>query len=210
MYNIVANQFDNHSKRILSDMIHSSEFTDVTFVCDEQLQISAHKAVVSSCSPVLKTIINNNPHPNPLIYLRGIKHADLQAVLQYMYLGEVNIQEEKLTEFLKLSKEFSIIGLTDNTNSFKIKGLSNTKVDPPKKPKQISKDTLSVTTLSEETFNCEKCERTFDSKERLNHHSKYIHKNNFKICTVCNHKSKDEESLKSHMNSFHVNVKVSK
>ena len=192
-------------------MINSNEFKDVTFVCDEQMQISVHKSVVSSCSPVLKTIISNNPHPNPLIYLRGIKHADLYAVLQYMYLGEVNIPEERLTEFLNLAKDFSIIGLTDNTNSFKIKGLGNPIVNTPVQLKQNTKETSSVITLSDEkSFNCEKCDRTFDSKDRLNHHSKYIHKNNFKICTICNHKSKDEENLQSHMQSFHLNVKVPK
>ena len=211
MYNIVANQFENHSKRILSDMINSNEFTDVTFVCDEQKQISAHKSIVSSCSPVLKTIIRSNPHPNPLIYLRGINYLDLQAVLQYMYLGEVNIPEERLTEFLNLAKEFSIIGLTDNTNSFKIKGLGgNTKQNIQAQPKQNTKETSPVINLSEETsFNCQKCDRTFKSKERLNHHSKYIHKNTNKNCTISNQKFKDEGSLQSHMQSvdFDLNVK---
>ena len=209
MYNIVANQFENHSKRILSDMINSNEFTDVTFVCDEQKQVSAHKSIVSSCSPVLKTIIRNNPHPNPLIYLRGINYLDLKAVLQYMYLCEVNIPEERLTEFLNLAKEFSIIGLTDNTNSFKIKGLGdNTKQNTQAQPKQNTKETSPVINLSEEIgFKCQKCDRTFKYKERLNHHSKYIHKNTNKNCTISNQTLKEEGSLQSQIQSVDFNVK---
>merc|ERR1712126_14824 len=214
MYNIIANQFETHSKRILSDLINSNEFTDVTFVCDDQMQLSAHKSVLSSSSPVLKTIISNNPHPNPLIYLKGIHHSDLQALLQYIYLGETNIPEERLTDFLNLAKEFLVIGLTDSQNSFKIKG-DNSKgpvsqspkttpqVNQEKKLKEIPvEETLSED--CEEKMKCNECERTFTSTFRLDHHIKYIHRKDIKYCQSCNYKSTDEDSLKIHIKSSHL------
>ena len=48
--------------------------------------------------------------------------------------------------------------------------------------------------------------RTFTSKYRLNHHSKYIHKKDFRYCQVCNYKSNGEESLQKHMKSTHEKV----
>merc|ERR1712126_10794 len=164
MYNIIANQFETHSKRILSDLINSNEFTDVTFVCDDQMQLSAHKSVISSSSPVLKTIISNNPHPNPLIYLRGIHHSDLQALLQYIYLGETNIPEDRLTHFLNLAKEFLVIGLTDSQNSFEIKDanskappLSDSLITTQVSQKKIVKEIPIIETLSEDSEEKLKC-----------------------------------------------------
>ena len=215
MYNIVADQYETHSKQILSDLFNSNDFTDVTFICDDQMQLSAHKSVISSCSSVMKTIISNNPHPNPLIYLKGINHSDLQALLQYIYLGETNIQEERLTEFLNLAKEFLVIGLTDSANSFKIKGVSrkppsddavSTQKVQKKNVKNIPVETLSEDNENSEEINCNECERTFTSKYRLNHHSKYIHKKDFRYCQVCNYKSNGEESLQKHMKSTHEKV----
>ena len=164
MYNIIANQFETHSKRILSDLINSNEFTDVTFVCDDQMQLSAHKSVISSSSPVLKTIISNNPHPNPLIYLKGIHHSDLQALLQYIYLGETNIPEERLTDFLNLAKEFLVIGLIDSQNSFKIKGdngkgpvSQSLKTTPQVNQEKKMKEIPVVETLTEDCEEKLKC-----------------------------------------------------
>ena len=55
----------------LSDAFTEHCFSDVTLVSDDQRPFQAHKYVLSAFSPVLKDILLNNPHPHPLIYLRG-------------------------------------------------------------------------------------------------------------------------------------------
>ena len=41
----------------------------------------------------------------PLLYMRGIKKSDLVSIVDFIYLGEVNIAQEDLDRFLKVAKE---------------------------------------------------------------------------------------------------------
>lgn len=52
----------------------------------------------------------------PILILKDIKYQELQAMMNYMYRGEVNITQETLGSFLKAAESLQIRGLTDNTN----------------------------------------------------------------------------------------------
>jgi len=88
------------------------EFCDVTLASDDDFQIEAHKIVLSSCSPVFKHLLLKNKHPKPLIYLRGIKKAVLDHILDYVYKGEVSVAYEHLNSFLSIADELKLKGLT--------------------------------------------------------------------------------------------------
>lgn len=52
----------------------------------------------------------------PILILKDIKYQELQAMMNYMYRGEVNITQETLGSFLKAAESLQIRGLTDNSN----------------------------------------------------------------------------------------------
>jgi hypothetical protein len=52
--------------------------------------------------------LRRNPHHHPLLYLKGVKLADLQAVLNFMYNGEVNVAQEELNSFLALAEDLQV------------------------------------------------------------------------------------------------------
>ena len=54
------------------------------------------QVVLSACSPFFRQILSENPHPNPLVYLRGVSYENLVATLNFMYCGEVNISQDTL------------------------------------------------------------------------------------------------------------------
>ena len=87
---------------------------DVTLVCDDNSQVSAHKLVLSACSEYFKTIFRNNSHPNPLICLEGVSSPELRNILDYMYIGEANIYQENLDNFLSLAQRLKLLGLLQN------------------------------------------------------------------------------------------------
>ena len=87
---------------------------DVTLVCDDNTQVSAHKLVLSACSEYFKTIFRNNRHQNPLICLEGVSSLELRNILDYMYNGEANIFQENLDSFLSLAQRLKILGLLQN------------------------------------------------------------------------------------------------
>ena len=50
---------------------------------------------------------------NPIIFLRGINHADMEAILQFIYFGEVSFYQERIEEFLLAAKSFEIEELSN-------------------------------------------------------------------------------------------------
>ena len=72
----------------------------------------AHKLILAACSPFFRGILRQNPHTNPLLYLKGVDHANLQSILQFLYHGEVNIAQADLSAFLAVAEDLQIRGLT--------------------------------------------------------------------------------------------------
>ena len=77
--------------------------------------------VLSACSPHLKEVIRKHgrisgSRNNMLIYLRGVRHADLVSVLEFMYCGSVNVAQEDLSSFLAVAEDLKVRGLTQNLN----------------------------------------------------------------------------------------------
>ena len=82
----------------------SSEFADVTLVTDDKKQIRAHRNILSACSPVFKNILQvDSNNTNPVIYLRGIQHSEMESIMQFIYLGEARLHEARMIEFLSIS-----------------------------------------------------------------------------------------------------------
>ncbi len=101
----------------LREIRDDKEFFDVTLACEEEgQQVQAHKVVLAVCSPFFRSVLQRNPHDRPLIYLKGVKFAELAAVLNFMYHGEVNVAQEELSSFLSIADELKVKGLSQNLN----------------------------------------------------------------------------------------------
>ena len=109
--------FPSHLGSTFQDLQSEGTFTDVTLVSDDQAQIQAHKIVLSASSRVLKTILLNNPHSHPLIYLKGFKKKELQSLLQFMYLGETNINQDSINEFMEKARDLEVKDLIRDAES---------------------------------------------------------------------------------------------
>merc|ERR1719186_2195252 len=83
-----------------------------------KINTSKHKIILSSCSPVLKSILKLNHNQHPLIYLRRVKYIDLKSLITFMYQGEVNVAEEDLADFLQVAEDLKIRGLYENNKGF--------------------------------------------------------------------------------------------
>ena len=89
-------------------------FFDVTLVSDDEVQIPAHKLVLSACSSFFKSILKTNVHSHPLIYLSGVNAINLGFILDYIYQGQVNIFQGQLDSFLDSAQKLKIEGLQAN------------------------------------------------------------------------------------------------
>ena len=101
----------NLSKKF-SSLRNEVEFSDVTLVSSDKRQVSAHKVVLSSCSDYFKTILqNNNKSKDIILCLENISHEELNNMLDYVYNGEVNIEQDQLDRFLTIAQRFQLEGL---------------------------------------------------------------------------------------------------
>eukprot|EP00092_Neocalanus_flemingeri_P038851 GFUD01042297.1.p1 GENE.GFUD01042297.1~~GFUD01042297.1.p1 ORF type:complete len:342 (-),score=84.58 GFUD01042297.1:141-1166(-) len=132
------NDFESNISGAFRELREDKDFFDVTLACDDD-QLQAHKLILSACSPFFRTILRRNKHEHPLLYLKGVKYADLVSVLNFMYQGEVNVAQEELNSFLAVAEELKVKGLTQNKadtkplSSFKTEPCKPHSRDPPDK-----------------------------------------------------------------------------
>ena len=110
------NDFESHISTAFRDLRGDESFFDVTLAFDDG-QLQAHKVILSACSSFFSRVLHRIIHEHPLLYLKGVKKADLISVLDFMYLGEVNVAEDELSSFLSVAGELQVKGLTRVNNS---------------------------------------------------------------------------------------------
>ena len=104
-------EFQLNVTKSFRDLRKENNFYDVTLVSDDQKQVPAHKVVLSASSEYFSNILKQNTHSHLLICLDGISSTDLDNMLDYVYLGEVQIYEEDLVRFLEVAEKFKLEGL---------------------------------------------------------------------------------------------------
>ena len=110
-------EFADNISNAFYDLKENKDFTDLTLVCAEHQQVEVHKVVVASSSNFFRKVLKHIKHSHPLVYLKGVKIADMEALLSYMYQGQANVAEENLNSFLALAEELEVKGLTYGKNS---------------------------------------------------------------------------------------------
>lgn len=113
-YLLTSKDFGARTKQTFSNLVKNDDFSDVTLVCGDGIQIKAHKVILSGSSSFFRAVFLNNPHQHPLIYIKGMKYEVLEAVLQFIYMGETRVMGKHLKSFLEAAKEFKIEGLEQN------------------------------------------------------------------------------------------------
>jgi len=108
------NDFEKNISSAFKELRDDKDFFDVTLACEDE-QIKGHKVILAACSPFFRNILRRNQHEHPLLYMKGVKYTDLQAVLNFMYHGEVNVAQEELNSFLSVAEDLRVKGLTQNT-----------------------------------------------------------------------------------------------
>ena len=110
------NDSQEHLLTSFQELRSDNDFTDVTLACEDQ-SVKAHKVILSACSPFFKKLLKTHSHLQPLIYMRGVKSAELVAMMDFIYEGEANIFEDQLERFLALAEELQLKGLSGSTEA---------------------------------------------------------------------------------------------
>merc|ERR1712142_1359684 len=196
--NFYWNDFSSTASRAFIDLLQDLNFSDVTLVCDDSQQLSAHKVVLSAFSDFFKTILQRNPHQHPLIYLKDSKFDHIQAILRFMYSGQTEIGQYELKQFVQTAEDLKIDGLvqlgSSESKKFseEVERISSAakEYEGPKFEKTIEHlkeqddDTVGEVYINqfynskyskENLIKCDNCNKTFTTRRSMVRHMKHAH-----------------------------------
>jgi len=139
-YLLKWNDFEKNLSDGLRSLKADNTFCDVTLACEDS-QLEAHRVVLSVCSNFFKNILTKNSHTHPFLYMKGVRMADMESIVHFMYHGEANVALEDLESFLAAANELQIKGLTaPSVNQFKKSLKQEQPVVTPPPNKKVKKE----------------------------------------------------------------------
>ena len=94
-------------------MRKATDFSDITLACEDGRQIYAHRIILASSSSFFQKVLTKVMHSHPLIFLKGVTHSHLSAIMDFIYLGQAEIQEKDVDAFVEVATDLGIKGITE-------------------------------------------------------------------------------------------------
>ncbi|XP_045771163.1 protein tramtrack, beta isoform-like isoform X1 [Maniola jurtina] len=104
------NSYHTNLQAVFPRLLLTEQFADVTLACESR-QLRCHKLVLSACSAYLERLLLQNPCKHPIVLMRDMRFSEMQALVDFMYKGEVNVTQEELPSLLKSAEALQIRGL---------------------------------------------------------------------------------------------------
>ena len=221
--------YNNHLKGMMQQLMLSDESSDVTLVCEDRIKIKAHKFVLNACSPVFQSIFKDLPQKDPIIFLRGVLAPEMKSILQFMYLGQATLFQNRMIDFLNVAKSLEIKEISKDIECDVVDPSQNQPYDQNIKPnngKSHEGDTIQnvnqsnddgvvnhidnkVITNEAGQYLCNKCDKQFSYYKGLIAHIKSAHEGIKFSCNDCNYKATTKQHLVIHIQSIHEGIKFS-
>ena len=217
-------EFQGNLKATFKEFRKSSEFSDVTLVCGDGVQVEGHKMILASGSDFFRTLLRGHTHQaHPLIYLRGVQSRCFLAIVDYIYRGEATVPQGDLEEFLANAEEFGLQGLKQVAagEMDKFEGAENeTQGDGHENTEELAKpDDGEVSRIESENcensrrslnskLTCVKCDFTARKKSELKVHIEEKHnKGTIFECNLCDFKTLRSNYFEGHKQAKHEGIK---
>jgi hypothetical protein len=109
-YSLRWNNHQSHILQSFDQLLQQNSLVDVTLVCSDR-SLRAHKVVLSACSPFFERVFNDTPCKHPVIVLKDFRGWLVQAIVDFMYRGEISVPQEKLNQLIQAGESLQIRGL---------------------------------------------------------------------------------------------------
>lgn len=104
------NSYQSNLQNAFPKLLTSEHFVDVTLACESEM-IKCHKVVLSACSTYFEKLLVQNPCQHPIIFMKDMRFLEMQALVDFMYKGEVNVTQDELPSLLRSAEALQIRGL---------------------------------------------------------------------------------------------------
>lgn len=161
-------KWNNHRSNMVNvfeSLFQSENLVDVTIAVEGKF-LKAHKIVLSACSPYFQAMfVNHTPSEKyPILVFHDMKFAHLKTLLDFMYRGEISIDEKDLGEVLKVAEALSIRGLS----SFESDDEESEKSEPCQNQNQNQNNNNSNNNNNNNNSNAENHSNTNESSSTNN------------------------------------------
>ena len=161
-FNLSWTDFSSSAGEAFKKLLVDTSLADVTLVCDDDKQITAHKVILGSFSQFFQNILLKNPHQHPLIYLSGVTFTQLQSLLRFIYMGETEVEKDDLKDFMNIARKLQIEGLLDQPTNIPTAELDVTTVSAFQNKVNIKKESAPHSNDENET---QKLKETVNEEE---------------------------------------------
>ncbi|KAL7640100.1 UNVERIFIED_CONTAM: hypothetical protein RMT77_009514 [Armadillidium vulgare] len=106
-------KWNNHSAAFLNcinKIQFEEKYCDSTIVCQGKY-FPVHRVILSPCSDYFEELFERISCPHPYIVFKDIEPEEMGLLLNYMYQGEVHVEQGKLVSLIKAAKALKIKGL---------------------------------------------------------------------------------------------------
>ena len=217
--------FQNNISASFEELRAGNDFADVTLACEDQ-DFEVHKLVLSASSPVLKALLQRTKkQTQPMIYMRGMLAKDLEALMDFIYLGEAKIFQANLPTFLAIAEELQVKELSglkadqvfssQEPTNFELNATFNRKPkmlntgDPEMKPKPVETGPFKIKPKLCQTDNpkikpkgvstCNKVKSIISEETARLVENLYTNHNGVYTCLKCDYTSVSRGHLKEHV-----------
>ena len=229
-FNFEWHQYEEHVKHMMKTLWSSNKYADVTLITDDDFEIKSHRIVLSSCSKVFDEMFSSSDAIEPIVKLNGLCYQSLRPMIDFMYLGKVQLCKENVENFLNTAKILLITELCDNLqldakdvkHNFTIYD-SNQHDVPQSEVKTDAVPQFQGDKGNSESFInsqyrhiklihfgkkvCKICDKKFSQTFALYTHLKDIHLKKEHICYHCGTKFQSNSSLWKHVKFDHAGIK---
>ena len=105
-------RWNNHRSNLLNvfeQLFQSEALTDVTLAVGGT-SIKCHKIILAACSGYFRSLFLDNTCPHPIVVFKDIQYAELRAILEFIYRGEVSVAQEHVGALLKAAESLRVKG----------------------------------------------------------------------------------------------------
>jgi len=139
-YSLRWNNYSQNVSAVFARLRDEELFVDVTLATLDKQVIRAHRVVLSAGSGYLEKILAVNTCEHPTIVLSNLRYKELKLLVDFMYSGEISVDQPLLA------------GLLEAANWLKIKGLYENKIEEGEssEERESEDENVSETPMAEE------------------------------------------------------------
>ncbi|XP_063699619.1 zinc finger protein chinmo [Culicoides brevitarsis] len=119
-YCLKWSNYSSNMAMAFSNLYESDTLTDVILLCGGQI-FKAHKLILAACSQNFAELFETaqqSSNGSTCVILEATSADNMQALLEFMYKGEVHVSQTALESFLKAAESLQVKGLTAEHGRF--------------------------------------------------------------------------------------------